>query len=330
MILNIAIAVMAVILGFSLSMFFLSRKGSEKKVIKNRMAYFAGVDVSLQNASRKHGHRRDGVKPLVERLRLFIQVVGAKISRFQKDNSLDMKMQQAAWPFLGSEFQVIMLGVGAVAALVLGLLTLDVLMAALGFIGGILGCMIALSIRIQRRQAAFVNQLGDMLSMVANALRAGFSFMQAMEHVAGEMNDPVRLEINKVVRDVNVGISLEEALNNMTKRIQSPDFNLVVAAVLIQRQVGGNLAQILDNISETISGRIRMRREVMALTAQGRMSGVILVVLPFALAAILKSINPGYLDPLFSEPVGRMAVGGSLVMILIGCVVIKKIVDIDI
>ncbi|MDD6598726.1 MAG: secretion system protein F, partial [Anaerovibrio sp.] len=179
MILNIAIAVMAVILGFSLSMFFLSRKGSEKKVIKNRMAYFAGVDVSLQNASRKHGHRRDGVKSLVERLRLFIQVVGAKISRFQKDNSLDMKMQQAAWPFLGSEFQVIMLGVGAVAALVLGLLTLDVLMAALGFIGGILGCMIALSIRIQRRQAAFVNQLGDMLSMVANALRAGFSFMQA-------------------------------------------------------------------------------------------------------------------------------------------------------
>ena len=132
MILNIAIAVMAVILGFSLSMFFLSRKGSEKKVIKNRMAYFAGVDVSLQNASRKHGHRRDGVKPLVERLRLFIQVVGAKISRFQKDNSLDMKMQQAAWPFLGSEFQVIMLGTGAVAALVLGLLTLDVLMAALG------------------------------------------------------------------------------------------------------------------------------------------------------------------------------------------------------
>ena len=102
MILNIAIAVMAVILGFSLSMFFLSRKGSEKKVIKNRMAYFAGVDVSLQNASRQHGHRRDGVKPLVERLRLFIQVVGAKISRFQKDNSLDMKMQQAAWPFLGS------------------------------------------------------------------------------------------------------------------------------------------------------------------------------------------------------------------------------------
>ena len=116
----------------------------------------------------------------------------------------------------------------------------------------------------------------------------------------------------------------------MTKRIQSPDFNLVVAAVLIQRQVGGNLAQILDNISETINDRIRMRREVMALTAQGRMSGLILVALPFALAALLKSINPGYLDPLFNEPMGRMAVAGSLVMIVIGCVVIKKIVDIDI
>ena len=329
MILNIAIAVMAVILGFSLSMIFLSRKGSEKKTIQNRMAYFAGVDVSLQNASKKHGFRRDGVKPLVERLRLFVQVVGAKISRFQRDNSLDMKMQQAAWPFLGSEFQVIMLGTGAVAALVLGLLTLDVLTAALGFIGGIMGCLVALSIRIQRRQAAFVNQLGDMLSMVANALRAGFSFMQAMEHVAGEMNDPVRLEINKVVRDVNVGVSLEDALNNMTQRIKSPDFNLVVSAVLIQRQVGGNLAQILDNISETINDRIRMRREILSLTAQGRASGMVLVALPFGLAGLLNFVSPGYLDPLFEDAMGRMAVAGSLVMIVIGCVVIKKIVDID-
>ena len=329
MILNIAIAVMAVILGFSLSMIFLSRKGSEKKTIQNRMAYFAGVDVSLQNASKKHGFRRDGVKPLVERLRLFVQVVGAKISRFQRDNSLDMKMQQAAWPFLGSEFQVIMLGTGAVAALVLGLLTLDVLTAALGFIGGIMGCLVALSIRIQRRQAAFVNQLGDMLSMVANALRAGFSFMQAMEHVAGEMNDPVRLEINKVVRDVNVGVSLEDALNNMTQRIKSPDFNLVVSAVLIQRQVGGNLAQILDNISETINDRIRMRREILSLTAQGRASGMVLVALPFGLAGLLNFVSPGYLDPLFEDAMGRMVVAGSLVMIVIGCVVIKKIVDVD-
>lgn len=116
----------------------------------------------------------------------------------------------------------------------------------------------------------------------------------------------------------------------MTKRIQSPDFSLVVSAVLIQRQVGGNLAQILDNISETINDRIRMRREVMALTAQGRMSGFILVVLPFALAGFLSTINPAYLDPLFNDPIGRMAVAGSLVMIVIGCVVIKRIVDIDI
>ena len=115
----------------------------------------------------------------------------------------------------------------------------------------------------------------------------------------------------------------------MTKRIKSPDFNLVVAAVLIQRQVGGNLAQILDNISETINDRIRMRREVMALTSQGRMSGMVLVALPFGLAGLLNFVSPGYLDPLFEDAMGRMVVAGSLVMIVIGCVVIKKIVDVD-
>ena len=136
--------------------------------------------------------------------------------------------------------------------------------------------------------------------------------------------------LEEIVRKMESGdLPLEEALNNMTKRVQSPDFNLVVSAVLIQRQVGGNLAQILDVISETINERIRMRREVSALTAQGRMSGLILVALPFALAGLLNAINPNYLDPLFNEPYGRMAVGGALVMILMGCIAIKKIVDID-
>ena len=328
-ILNFVIAVLTATAVFVFALFFLRRMKSKEDSLQNRMAYFSGVDGSLNNTADDGKKKRRRGQSLTDRGRLIIRTIAERVSAFQKDNSFDLKMQQAAWPLLGSEFQVIMLLVGFLAGIVLGLLTLKLSMLFFGFIGGVLGCMVALSITIQRRKAAFMNQLGDMLSMVANALRAGFSFMQALEHTATEMSDPVRLEVSKVARDVNVGMPLEEALNNMTKRVQSPDFNLVVSAVLIQRQVGGNLAQILDVISETINERIRMRREVSALTAQGRMSGLILVALPFALAGLLNAINPNYLDPLFNEPYGRMAVGGAMVMIIIGCVVIKKIVDID-
>lgn len=329
MMINILIAVLMALLGFSLSMFILSRKGNEKKNIQNRMAYFAGVDISLRHTRQGSQAKQKRLVPVSEKLRIWLKKIAERLDKLQKSNSLDMKMQQAGLPLLGSEFQVIMLGAGAVTGAVLGLLTLSVANGAIGFIAGIVFCMVLLSIKIQRRQAAFMNQLGDMLVMVANALRAGFSFMQAMEHVACEMDDPVKSEVNKVVIDVNVGVSLEEALDSMVRRVNSPDFSLVVSAVLIQRQVGGNLAQILDIISETINERVRMRREVNALTAQGKMSGVILGCLPIGLAAVLQVIAPGYLAPLFADSVGRMAIAGAVVMMLMGFVVIRKIVNIE-
>ena len=328
MMLNIIIALVAVVWLFSIAMVLLSRRRTENDNINNRMAFFAGVDVSLRH-TRQSSTKHYAGGTLRQRLLQAVQSLGAKFAKFKKSNSFDQKMQQAGWPFLGSEFQVILLGCGAVGAVILGVLTMEPINAILGFIAGCIVCMLVLSIAIQRRQKAFINQLGDMLTMIANALRAGFSFMQALDHIANEMDDPVRSEVQRVVRDVNVGRPLEEALDAMTKRINSPDFNLVAAAVLIQRQVGGNLAQILDTISETINERIRMRREVNALTAQGRMSGYVLSALPIALALILQIISPGYLMPLFTSTMGQMAVGGAVLLMIIGAVVIRRIVDIN-
>ncbi len=327
MILNLIIALVAVLWLFSIAMVLLSRRRTEDDKLNNRMAFFAGVDVSLRHTQQSSGRYHNG-GTLRQRLLQAIKSLGARIARFKKSNSFDQKMQQAGWPFLGSEFQVILAGCGAVGAVVLGVLTMEPINAILGFMAGCIACMLVLSIAIQRRQKAFVNQLGDMLTMIANALRAGFSFMQALDHIAKEMDDPVRSEVQRVVRDVNMGMPLEIALDNMTQRINSPDFNLVAAAVLIQRQVGGNLAQILDTISETINERVRMRREVNALTAQGRMSGYVLSALPIALAALLQVINPGYLRPLFTSSIGQMAIAGALMMMVIGFFVIRKIVDI--
>ena len=119
-------------------------------------------------------------------------------------------------------------------------------------------------------------------------------------------------------------------MDDMDKRVSSPDFSLVVTAVLIQQQVGGDLAHILDTISGTIQDRIRMRREVRTLTAQGRMSGWVLAALPFALGAFISVINPSYIEPLFTERIGQMAIAFGVVMVLLGFFVIQRIVDIDV
>ena len=166
--------------------------------------------------------------------------------------------------------------------------------------------------------------------MVANALRAGFSFLQAMEMISKEMEPPISEEFKHVMRDIGLGATVERALDDMDKRVGSPDFSLVVTAVLIQQQVGGDLAQILDTISETIQDRIRMRREVKTLTTQGRMSGWILILTPIAMALFMTSSDPNYLDPLLKNPIGQMILAATIIMEIIGAIVIKRIVDIEV
>ena len=201
---------------------------------------------------------------------------------------------------------------------------------AVGCVSGVLLCVVYLKLRIRRRQRAFSNQLGDTLVMVANAMRAGFSFVQSMDMVSREMAAPMGDEFAKVMAEIRLGATIEAALENMALRIGSNDFQLVVAAVLIQRQVGGNLAQILDTIGGTVQNRIRMKREVRTLTAQGRSAGYILAALPFAMAGILSLLQPGYLQPLLENELGRMAVAGALALEVIGFLVIQRIVDIDV
>ena len=237
-------------------------------------------------------------------------------------------MQQADWPIRGTEFEAILLLWGGLVGLVTFLVTLKGAMFFVGVLVGILMGFALLGMRIRRRRKKFTNQLGDMLTMVANALRAGFSFMQAFELISREMDAPMGREVQLVVNEVNLGNTLEYALDNMQRRVASPDFELVVTAVLIQRQVGGDLASILDTISETIAERIRMRREVLALTAQGRASGWVIATVPFGLAAFLYVFNPSYLQPLFETEVGHMFIIGSLILECIGMLIIRRIVDI--
>ncbi len=321
---RIILALATVIISFSVLVFLWRLKIKEQKNIRNRMAYFSGSIAARQEQIRQ-GNRNVDLKT---RFREIVHQLAVKLQKVQKNNPMDAKMQQADWPLMGTEFEIMLLIFGLLLGLVVFLTTFDIMLTILALVVGIVLGLLFLNIYISRRQQAFTNQLGDMLQMVSNAMRAGFSFLQAFELIAREMDAPIGREVQKVVSEINVGATVDTALENMQKRVQSADFELVVTAVLIQRQVGGNLAQILDTIGATIEERVKVKREVKALTAQGRASGYLLSGLPFALGLILYTMNPDYLKPLWTETYGRMAIMLALVFQVIGFMVIRKIVDI--
>lgn len=243
---------------------------------------------------------------------------------------LDLMMVRAGLPLLGSEFLAISAGGALLVFVIFALATRNPVTGLLALLLFLAADFVFVQRRISKRLNNFQRQLADCLSLVANSLRAGFSFLQTMEIISREMEPPMSTEFEKVMRDTSLGKSLDEALHDMDERVGSADFSLVVTAVLIQQQVGGNLATILDTIRETISERIRIRREVNTLTAQGKMSGIVLACIPVALALFFYVSSPEYLEPLLTTDIGKMAIIGALFLVIVGFVIIRKIVDIKV
>lgn len=173
-------------------------------------------------------------------------------------------------------------------------------------------------------------QLADALGTMANSMRAGFSFMQAMKLIAEEFPDPLGYEFDKTLKDIQYGVSLEEAFANMLERFPSKEMDLAVKAMLIQRQSGGNLATLLETIQETINSRLRVKNEIRTLTAQGKMSSWIITALPVLLAYYLRLVNPDYFNRLFSHPLGIALLVISVMNIVFGWLMIQKIVRIEV
>ena len=187
------------------------------------------------------------------------------------------------------------------------------------------------------RLGAFNKQLPDTITLLANGLRAGSSFLQAVELVVRESRPPVSTEFSRVIREVNLGLPFEQAMENMVRRVRSDDLELMATAINIQHTVGGNLAEILDSIAFTIRERIRIKGEIRTLTAQQRLSGYVVGFLPIALAGFLFVAAPGFMQPMFEKPpeafglplgVVILLVGGF--MMFIGFLLIRKIVDIEV
>lgn len=202
-------------------------------------------------------------------------------------------------------------------------------------IGAVLGAF-APRVYIKRQQGLrlrrFDEQLSDMLNLMVNGLRAGYSTMQAMESVSKEMPPPMNDEFRRVVQEMQLGITMEAALNNLLRRIPSPDLDFVVTAINVQREVGGNLSEILDIISFTIRERVRIKGEIRVLTAQMRASGTLLALIPAGLALMLWLINPDYMKSFFDAGAlcGWIAIAVIIIMIISGYFAMMKIADIEV
>lgn len=194
---------------------------------------------------------------------------------------------------------------------------------------------------VSRRKAGrlkkFNDALADTITLIANALRAGSSFLQAVELVVRETQPPISTEFSRVIREVNLGLPFDQSLENMVRRVASDDLELMVTAISIQHQVGGNLAEILDSIAFTIRERVRIKGEIRTLTAQQRMSGMVVGFLPIALFLFLNLVAPAFMAALFDDrikivglPAGVILLATGGLMMFTGFVIIRRIVDIEV
>ncbi len=202
-----------------------------------------------------------------------------------------------------------------------------IISVAFGLFGGYMP-FIYIKILQKKRLNTINSQIVDAFSFISNSLKAGHSFFQAMDHASREIPPPIAHEFERVVKETNLGATTENALMELGQRVESDDLDLVITAVLIQREIGGNLSEILDNISNTIRERVRIKGEIKALTAQGRISGILIALLPVILLIFLSAINPEYASALFTHPLGRLLLIGSVFGEILGALLISKIVNI--
>lgn len=229
-----------------------------------------------------------------------------------------------------SEYLIISLLVALVTSLLAALISREVLVGVIFGFASLYLPRLYVKSRERKRVAAFNGQLGDTVGIMANSLRSGYSLLQAMELIARESPAPMGEEFGRVVREVGLGLSPERALDNLVRRISSEDLDLMVTAINVQHEVGGNLSRILDTIGNTIRERVRIKGEIKVLTAQQSMAGYIISGLPLALAGVMLLLNPTYIMKLFTPGWFMcMPICGGI-GIIAGFIAIRKIVAIEV
>jgi tight adherence protein B len=320
------------LLGIGVVVFAVTRGGGgSDKATQDRLDQFV---VGIDGTEEKKGEKKEDRGPSKLTQNIDEAIEGRGFSQ-----KIQTQLAQANLKMTSTEY-LMLLFICIVAAAGLAFLIYRNLPLALA--GGVVGFFLPrfyLGMRKRKRLSMFDNQLGDTITLMANGLRSGYSILQAMESVSREMPDPIAEEFKRVVREIQLGVPNEQAMNNMVRRIPSADLDLMITAINVQHEVGGNLAEILEVISHVIRERVRIAGEIKTLTAQGMMSGYIISLLPIILGLILFAMNQEYLgrmifpcesDPCVTQPCGWIMTGVALGMIAIGFFAIQKIVRIEV
>ncbi len=294
---------------------------------------------AIYNPERKRLRRRlerlsseqSGSLPIdIVRKRVLSEVpwLNALLSRTPGMESLGLILEQA-----GSRYSLgLFLSLSVLLALLgllLGSLTrYNIIWQGLGAVVCGAAPFLYVSYQKQQRQRKFQRQLPEALDLIARALRAGHTFQVGLKMVGEEFADPMGAEFDKTLAEINFGAGVADALKNLARRVDCADLHFFVIAILIQRETGGNLAEIAENIANLIRKRFELQDRVRALAAEGKLSAIILFALPFFLALALSVVNPKYLGVLFTDPIGRWMVGMAAVIMVIGALVIKKMIHI--
>jgi len=300
---------------FAGAYFLLSRTLAPRLTVAERLGYYAQPPVKKPAAAGRWSDI-----PVVERV----------MGRFEIARSLESDLDQADLPIRPFEFVLIsaVAGLGmAVAGLLVG--RRSEWAALMGGVG-LLVPFISMRVLRNRRRQAFARQLPDALHAISNALRAGYGFGQGVAMIASDHPRPISVEFARAQREMNLGLTLEDVLHGMAKRIRNPDFDLAVSGILINRQVGGNLAELLDRITATIRERVKLKRLIQVLTAEQRFSATIIVAVPPTLLVILFVAWPEYTSYLLVTRVGQILLAAALCLQVLGAYVISKIVTLDV
>lgn len=286
--------------------------------VKRREDYIVGKKKEEKKVE-KIGTQKDNRKQSINNNRSALTKINKILAEELEKSDISKKTE---------DFIIIWIVVTFVPGLLFMLIFKNQLIAPMLMIIGAVAPIMYMKSKQKKRRDMFESQLSDALMIASNCLKSGLTFNQAMDTISSECDDPIKSEFKRTVNEITFGSSQDEALEAMAKRVKSEDFDLVVSAVSIQRQTGGNLSEILDTIAGTIRERYKIKGEIKTMTGQGRVSGMIIGVLPIALLLIMSLINKELIMTLFTTTIGKTLIIISVCLETVGAIVINKIVTI--
>lgn len=295
------------------------------KRVEKRLKYYLDI-----NKKYKKGKKKDNKEKIkLVNLKSIYQLL--RSSQTDKSNDkIEQVLRSSGLQMSVEEYIVLVIISTVFFGLAMGLIFRFPLLAIPGSVIGYMIPKIWVNNKRKRRVKAFNDALPDMIMTIVGSLKAGYSFVQAMKTVAEESESPVKDEVTVFLKEMNYGITMEDALNNLKSRMPSNDLDLVIQAILIQRQVGGNLSMILEVIVKTIRERNEIDRHVRSLTAQGKLSGKVVGLLPVFIFIVISLINPEYMAPFTSNLLGKILLGVGVIMEAIGFTIMNKLAKIEV